>query len=64
MSYINCYLILITIKLSYVIIIISKMFEPQYICITSIPDDPIRQLIKLRLTNINNKNSNLDEDFL
>jgi hypothetical protein len=40
------------------------MFEPQYICITSILDDPIRQLIKLRLTNLNNKNSNLDQILL
>jgi hypothetical protein len=39
------------------------MFQPQYISITCIPEDPIRQLIKIRLTHLNNKNSDLDQDF-
>lgn len=39
------------------------MFQPQYIYISSFPDDPIRQLIALRLKNLNDNDAKLNSDF-
>lgn len=39
------------------------MFQPQYICVSSLPDDPIRQLISLRLKCLNDKDAQLSLDF-
>lgn len=39
------------------------MFSPQYICITSFPDDPIRKLIAVRLRTLNDKNAEFNNNF-
>lgn len=40
------------------------MFHPQYIYITAFPEDPIRQLIALRLHHLNNNNAQLNKEFM
>ena len=35
------------------------MFQPQYVCIATFPDDIVRQLIAIRLKNLNDKNAEL-----
>lgn len=39
------------------------MFHPHYIGISSFPQDPIRQLIEIRLKNLNDSNLELNKDF-
>jgi hypothetical protein len=40
-----------------------EMFQPQYICVNSYPEDLVRQLITIRLKNLNDKNANFTPEY-